>query len=159
MRYLIDGYNLMHALGMGPTPNCVSLERARVRLVEWLAVELHDRTAELCLVFDSTQAGGSVQELRGIRMLFADARTADDLIEELIRKEPAAAQLNVVSNDQRIVAAARRRGIATRTCGAFVDWLHSSDEPKAGSKSICQSEKPIHSSPAEMNEWLERFGG
>lgn len=158
MRYLIDGYNLMHALGMAPRPGGASLERSRVRFADWLAVESHGKEANLSVVFDSVHtAGGGEQLHRGIHMRFADARTADDLIEEIIRADPVPSSLTVISNDHRLLAAATRGGCIAWTCGEFVDWLQA--RTRETSDAVRQEpEKPAAPSGAEMNEWLERFG-
>ncbi len=158
MRFLIDGYNLMHALGMAPAPGSASLARSRLRFVDWLAVESHGKAANLSVVFDSVHAaGGGEQTHRGIQLRFADARTADDLIEEIIRAEPVPARLTVVSNDHRLLTAATRGGCVAWTCGKFVDWLQT--RTKSTSDTVRQEpEKPAVPSGAEMVEWLERFG-
>lgn len=156
MRFLIDGYNLMHALGLAPTAG-LSLERSRLRFLDWIAVEIGKRSHDVTVVFDSTQTrGGNESVYRGIRLVFANARTADDLIEEWVQAETAPATLTVVSNDHRLQSAARRRGCITWTCGEYVDWLQSETKP---AKPAPQSaEKPVEPSDDEMADWLRRFG-
>jgi predicted RNA-binding protein with PIN domain len=158
MRYLIDGYNLMHALGMAPAAGGLSLERARFRFVDWLAVELGDRSAAVTLVFDSNRRSETgEQQHRGIAMIFADARTADDHIEEMIQAEQTPGTMTIVSNDNRLQAAAVRRRCISWTCGQFVDWLQKRATIQTDSSSPAQDEKPAAPSRSEMAEWLERF--
>ena len=158
MLLVIDGYNLMHALGMAPRPGH-SLERSRMRFVEWLAVELGHRCGEVCLVFDSvTSIGGNEQMHRGVRMKFADARTADDQIEELIRAEAVPSRLTIISNDHRLQAAATRGGCLSWTCGEFVDWLQAGKKTPSEPAKAEVEEKPIVPSGSEIDEWLGRFG-
>lgn len=158
MRFVIDGYNLMHALGMAPKPGGMSLERSRVRFVEWLAVAIRSRIIDVCVVFDSQHAGGNEQELRGIRLKFANARTADDVIEETIQAERTPGQLTVISSDNRLIAAATRRGCTAWRCSKFVDWLQSAPPKETEPTGEKEEEKPSTLSRLEMDEWLQRFG-
>lgn len=158
MRYLIDGYNLMHALGMAPTAGGLSLERSRFRFVDWLAVELGERSTTVTLVFDSNRSSNSGEQVhRGIEMKFADARTADDHIEEMIQAEQTPGTLTIVSNDNRLQAAAARRRCIAWTCGQFVDWLQKRPTIHTDSRPPAQDEKPAAPSRSEMTEWLRRF--
>lgn len=158
MRYLIDGYNLMHALGMAPKPGGLSLERSRIRFIEWLAVELGANVGQVSMIFDAVRStGGNEQVHRGLYFRFADARTADDLIEELIASERTPQSLTLVSNDNRLKGAAIRRGCVSWTCENFVDWLQAGTSQPTRSASKPADEKPSPPSNAEMEEWLQRF--
>jgi predicted RNA-binding protein with PIN domain len=152
---LVDGYNLLHALGMAPRPGGMSLERARVRFAEWLAIEMGPRVSLLKVVFDGRDRGGpNEHQHRGVRMIFSAGEKADDLIERMIRDEPNPARLTVVSSDSRIAHAARRRGCAAQTCGEFLDSL--SPPPRAPSSAMEKPEKP--DTPGdEIDEWLKAF--
>ena len=158
MRFLIDGYNLLHALGLGPRAIGLSLERSRSRLIEWLARELGERSNDVCVVFDSrcTRAQ-SEQTDRGVPILYSSGQTADDVIEDLIRKERTPAQLTIVSNDNRLQQAAERGGCAAFTCADFVDWLQTPDRQTKAPRAPTD-EKPSGLSRDEMDEWLKHFG-
>ena len=158
MRILIDGYNLMHALGMAPTLGGLSLERSRFRFVDWLAVELGDRSSTVTVVFDSNRtSSGGPQSHRGMELRFADARTADDVIEEMIRNEQFPSELTIVSNDNRLQAAAMRRQCVSWTCGQFVDWIQRRMEVESDPSPPSPDEKPVAPLRSEMDEWLRRF--
>src|SRR5262245_9957963 len=129
MFYLIDGYNLLHALGAprrraGPG----ALEKARLRLLGRLHGALRDQGPNVTVVFDAARAPAGVPaeaEYHGIRVRFAAGlAAADDLIEEVIRKAPAPKHLTVVSDDRRIQAAARRRRCPVLGCADFLLWLN-----------------------------------
>src|SRR5262245_50616272 len=70
--FLIDGYNLMHAVGLATSamPGA-QFERARTRLLDWLADGAKDR-AELRVVFDAQNAPSPSLETRhrGVRVRF-----------------------------------------------------------------------------------------
>ena len=156
---LIDGYNLLHALGMAPKPGGMSLERSRLRMLEWLAGELGDASADVGVIFDSRMMTGDTEQThRGIWMRFSRGQTADDLIEELIRQEPVPARLTVVSNDHRIQIAAKRRGCLFWDCEQFVDSLPSLKKKPPEVPQVEIGEKPLAPSVVEMDEWLRRFG-
>jgi predicted RNA-binding protein with PIN domain len=161
--FLIDGYNLMHAVGLlGPGPAPGGLDRARTRLLDWLADTTEGRGETLRVVFDAQAGPAPSRETvhRGVRVLFAFRRTADDLIEQLLAAEPVPARVTVVSNDNQVRETARRRGSAALTCAEFVDWCieetpvadaHGSPEPP-------EAEKPEPGATAdEMAAWLAAF--
>ncbi|MDY3558501.1 NYN domain-containing protein [Gemmata sp. JC673] len=126
MTFLIDGYNLMFALGLvGRKTPAPQFERARTKFLDWLASRLKGREASARVVFDAQQAPAPSLETvhRGVRVRFAYQRTADDVIEELVEVEPKPRTVTVVSNDARIADAARRAGCGVASCQEFTDWL------------------------------------
>src|SRR5271154_2768213 len=103
MLYLIDGYNLLHAMGvMRARMGRTGLERARGQLLGLLAGAYGAETNRVTVVFDAAAAPRNAereQQHRGITVRFAvDEEEADDLIEQLIRKASVPKQLTVVSN-------------------------------------------------------------
>ena len=112
---MIDGYNLMHAVGLarqsyGPG----DLEIRRNRLLQQLAARLNPPTIDrTTIVFDAFAADGDSdrhQSVHGLSVVFAPCGTdADSEIERLIASHPAPRQLVVISSDQRLHRAARRR--------------------------------------------------
>lgn len=133
--FLIDGYNLMHALGLvsrtSPAPH---FERARTRFLDWLADGAKGRAASLRVVFDAQQAPSPSLETvhRGVRVRFAFKRTADDVIEELVAVEQKPHAVTVVSNDARVREAGRRAECGVATCEEFTDWLLGDDSEYQG---------------------------
>ncbi len=115
MALVIDGYNLMHAIGLldqrrGPHV----LEKARLALLNTLAESLDPvDLPHTTVVFDAKDAPRHVPssfEQRGISVRFAaEENEADELIEELIRTASVPRRLTVVSSDHRLQTAARRR--------------------------------------------------
>lgn len=160
MHYVIDGYNLLHALGlahkrMGPT----QLEKARLRLLGQLRGALGDEAARATVVFDAARAPPGAereQEYQGIQVLFAvGAGQADDRIEELIRRHSAPRQLTVVSDDHRLQQAARRRHCPVVKCADFMDVLERLRRHRAAPETPA---KPEAVSPQETERWLREFG-
>jgi uncharacterized protein len=158
MQFVIDGYNLMHALGMAPKPGGLSLERARLRFTDWVAVEAGPRVGDVCVVFDAkNKRGQAEQSHRGLRIRFSLGQTADDLIEEWVRDEAVPSQLTIVSNDHRLQQAAQRRRCVAWDCGRFIDWLGADRTAPAPLAPARLDEKPATPSQDEVDEWLRRF--
>jgi hypothetical protein len=159
MRYVIDGYNLLYALGlvhakMGPH----GLEKARLALLGRVAGGAD--AAAVTVVFDAGNAPPGAepeQDHQGVRVLFALKREADDLIEELIGQDSAPRGLTVVSDDRRVRRAARRRHCPVLGCLDFVERLGRPAEPPAAPPDEAPS-KPQGVSRDEVQHWLREFG-
>src|SRR5580704_14168615 len=101
MPFVIDGYNLLHAMGLlgGPVgPN--QLAKARAGLLGLMASAHAADPATI--VFDARRAPADVtsEEVHGpVRVEFAMGEEADDRIEWLIAHDPAPKRLVVVSDD------------------------------------------------------------
>jgi hypothetical protein len=168
MNLLIDGYNLMYRAGLLPRrigPG--TLERARHALINLLLRHLPaEQIARTVLVFDAKDAPPDVpseQQVGGLRVLFArDHDEADDLIEQLIRQESVPRRLLVVTSDQRLrTAARRRRAQAVKS----EDWLDQLERDAATRRPTGpaeptppppQKEQPL--SDEETAAWLQEFG-
>ena len=158
MTFLIDGYNLMHALGLvGRKTPAPLFERARTKFLNWLADGLKGRPAKARVIFDAQQAPVPSLETvhRGVRVRFAFQRTADDVIEEIVDVEPKPRELTVVSNDSRIAEAARRAGCGVASCQEFTDWLISS--PGAAKDGAAKEPDKPEPKAEETDELLRVF--
>lgn len=157
--FLIDGYNLMYAVGLiRQGVPAGGLERARNRFLDWLATTAKDRGALLRVVFDARSApkASAESDHRGVRVLYAFQQTADDLIEELLASETVPSRITVVSNDTRLQEAGRRRGAAVHTCEQFVDWMI--DDSQHALPPSPESDKPEqNATDDEMAAWLTAF--
>jgi uncharacterized protein len=161
MLYLIDGYNLLHAMGvarrrMGPD----GLERARQNLLGVLHGSFGDESANVTVVFDAARPPPGVPaevHYHGIHVLFAiGLAAADDLIEILIRKASAPRHLTVVSDDHRIQKATRRRRCVVRGCGDFLQDMERRRKPSPAATEEPPA-KPSGVSREETQHWLKEF--
>jgi predicted RNA-binding protein with PIN domain len=129
MRWLIDGYNIMHAGGrLGPKLGREGFRRARRRFLDDLAQALgSERAPQTTVVFDASVPPGDfpiVTTYRGIHLVFAlDDEDADTRIELLIGQDSNPATLTVISSDRRIRQAASRRRARPLTADQFWDWF------------------------------------
>lgn len=141
--FVIDGYNLIHALGLlcgkaGPG----DLERSRRLLLERLQAGFSGRAAQVTVVFDASRGPGAIaHDLPGITCIYTPGdREADDVIEDLIRAAAVPRQLAIVSSDRRLKEAASRRGAIAMSCSHFLDWL---EQPLPAAAPPVQDEKGL----------------
>lgn len=130
MRWLIDGYNVCFAVGLlSPNVKEDDLRCGRIGLLSAVREGLPEEAVrETVVVFDSRveidlPEEPEVAAFPGQVRFAAKYREADDLIEELIRREPRPEKLTVVSTDSRIAKAAKRRRAISMTSEAWWDAL------------------------------------
>ena len=138
MRWLIDGYNLMHAAGafgsqdVGGAAFCRRRRRFLCMLADTLGSE---RARETTVVFDAKSPPDDFDletTYGGLHLIFAlGDENADARIEQLIAAHSAPKALTVVSSDHRIRRAANRRKARAVTADAFLDELERLGRKKA----------------------------
>ncbi len=159
MRYLIDGYNLLHATGdlLGRTGRPHGLEKARLALLGRLIALHGDDISCVTVVFDARNAppgAESQHDYKGVHILYALREEADDLIETLIRQESSPRQLTIVSDDHRLKDAARRGKCPSVGC---LDYLEQAGRPALTRPAADGSAKPQSVSAEETQRWLAEF--
>jgi len=165
MTFLIDGYNLMHAVGSVPVGVLAKqFDAARGRFLDWLAESpaLKPYFVTTRIIFDAqhaTRDWGTTTH-RGLTVTFSFQQTADDLIETYLALDPNPQKIRLVSNDQRLQTAAKRVRAKAMACSEFLDWLADPIGPGDGPKDHppAAPEKP-ESSEGELAEYLRVFGG
>jgi len=157
MPYLIDGYNLLYAIGrLSPRSGRAALENARKELLRALGAAAERDGQDVTVVFDAATAppgAGAPQRTGRVEALFAVGQTADDLIEGLLAAPPGH-RPTVVSDDRRLKVAARRRGCPLLGC---LDFYERFLQPRAAAppKTDGEPEKPADDDAAH---WLKEFG-
>jgi predicted RNA-binding protein with PIN domain len=164
MAYLIDGYNLMHAMvDVRPKLRPDELHRLRTRFLNDLSRRLGPVAAsQTTVVFDAARApasGAKAGKHGGMTIRFT--ADADDWIESVLdaRGAPRPGWV-VVSSDRRIREAARRKRVACLTTDQFLDRLEA-DRPalrfegKPGP--AAPPDRPPAPSPAEAAFWRAEF--
>lgn len=166
MATLIDGYNLLHAAGLGRTrygPG--GLEKARRALLGALAAALGSDAGRTTVVFDAAGAPPDVPRqynYKGVAVRFAASHAdADALLGELIGADSAPRQLTVVSSDREIQRAARRRRARAVDSEDYLRELQrrrvqQRDSPGSGADEPAEKRKG-RLSDAELAFWLEEF--
>lgn len=104
---IVDGYNVTKR-GFAE----MSLEQQRKRLVTGLGGIAAQTGDEVTVVFDGAErVHGLPPAPRGVRVLFSrKGDTADELIRQLVRAEPAGRPIVVVSSDREVADGVRRHG-------------------------------------------------
>ncbi len=157
MHLIIDGYNLMHFLGLVRPIGPKSLEKSRLALQEWLRRTHGPAIGNVTLIYDgrlSEHTKREIQDDHGLRVHFSIGESADDLIEELLRRHSQPRNLSVVSNDRRIQEAARRRGALATSCS---DYLDSVMEQGHAPPTIRKGPEKPRPSEEETEHWLKEF--
>jgi uncharacterized protein len=161
MRFLLDGYNLLHALwpADGRHLRAKAWPRFRQRLLDRLRGR--DDSGTITVIFDAAKSPAGVaseEDYHGIHIRFAVGYpSADDLIEELIHAESTPGHLTVVSDDHRLRDAARRRGCRVAGCLDYFESLEAAPPPSPAVEEAPL--KPETVAPDEVEHWLKEFGG
>lgn len=159
MRILIDGYNLLHAIGYhGDLSEPGVLESARVRMLEKLSQYLTEEERKNSLViFDAGHRSKDLEQqyVRDlIRVEFAmDHLDADSRIQELIRDDNVPKQLLVVSSDHRIQRTARARHASFLDSDQWLVLLESRLQSVSAEADPDATLKP----ETENDYWMELF--
>jgi uncharacterized protein len=158
--YLIDGYNLIHAIGLLPRKaGPGGLEKARQGLLGLLKGSFGNAASCLTVVFDASRAPPGVkpeQDFHGIHVLYATGRAqADDVIEDLLQHAAVPKAVTVVSDDHRLQQAARRRRARFLGCHDFLDGLEKTRKRTSPRKKNEERRKELTSE--ETKEWLSAF--
>lgn len=104
---IVDGYNVTKQDWGG-----MSLQEQRTRLLQQLGPVAAQTGAEVTVVFDGQSGvlGAAPRAPRGVRVVFSQDETADDLIRTLVAAEPSGRVVVIASTDKEVAAAARRPG-------------------------------------------------
>ena len=133
---VIDGYNLMHAAGLGRSQyRPGELERNRNRLLNQTAAVLDEQIAsDALVVFDAHLAvprdsdNGPPPPRSPLAVRFSrEGRDADAEIELILETHSSPRQILIVSSDHRLHKAAARR---KATCIDSEDFLRQFDQPE-----------------------------
>jgi predicted RNA-binding protein with PIN domain len=110
-RWLVDGYNVLHAalLGGRGREGPWWSEPGRAELLAW-AERLDDPEAEVWVVFDGSRPAGALAAAPGGRVRQVFAASADDWLVARVREAPRAEALAVVTADRQLAGRTRQRG-------------------------------------------------
>jgi predicted RNA-binding protein with PIN domain len=159
MKILIDGYNLLHASGVfGAVRGPGGFEASRRALLDAVAGLLGDLRNHTTVVFDAAEAPPGLPARYahdGIDVRFArDHASADALIEELIEDHDAPGALTVVSADNRIITAARRRRAKAVSSHEWFTELRAARR----SSGATEAKPAPPEDDREVARWLREFG-
>jgi predicted RNA-binding protein with PIN domain len=170
MLWLIDGYNVMHAV-IGPEgkrlrPSAFRLQRRR--FLNLLADCLgEDRARQTTVVLDAKSPPADFDletNYKGLTLIFAlGDEDADARIETLIAGHSVPRSLTVVSSDRRVRRAATRRKARSLTSDQYLDLLDRFRSDRRREKAAGLPEattvpgRPTPSWADDSAYWLEQF--
>ncbi|MSQ94656.1 MAG: hypothetical protein EXR98_08870 [Gemmataceae bacterium] len=159
--YIIDGYNLIHALGLiqrNLAPG--GLEKSRGALLAFLAGAFGADASSVTIVFDAKAAPpgrARQQRYQGLHIHFAPkGQSADDWIETLIANDKEPAALVVISNDMRLQNAAKQHKSQAWSDQDLLEYLEKRRTPiKPAAEDVEDRGGPL--SAEQMRSWLKEF--
>jgi len=165
MSLLIDGYNLLGAVGIigrGVGPG--SLERSRLALLNFLAESIDpEEIPRTAVVFDAHEPPPGLPrrvEHRGLTVRFSSGyEDADSLIEELIRTDSSPRRLTVVSSDHRLQRAAGRRKAKAVDSDVWYAETVARRARRRTSTAGVPVRPPVPLLEEDVNYWIRQFGG
>ncbi len=165
MAILIDGYNVMHIVGiLGRVVGPGTLQRSRLALLNFLAESLEpEEIKRAAVVFDAKDPPPGLPRTvkhRGITVHFAsDYENADAQIEALIGADSAPRQLTVVSSDHRIQRAAHRRKARPVDSDAWYAEIVRRRRDREQSMPKSSARPPVPLLEEDIHYWVHQFGG
>jgi uncharacterized protein len=126
MHVIIDGYNLLPAIG-STTAGHMPLETGRELLLGLLARYRHRKGHALTVVFDGWQRGQPIESREhraGVQVIYSKrGERADQVIQRLAREYGS--ECAIVSSDHEIINAARAHGAVVMAAAEFAEKLQS----------------------------------
>ncbi len=157
--YILDGYNVLHAIPEYADIVVRDRETARKQLEQ--DVELYCRTGdiEVTIVYDSKHFPNAFTDYIDTRqpiIVFTSlVQEADDYIIEAA-DQIASTGTTIVSNDGKVLAGASHAGCATMSAQEFVDLIRKKSMGTPGKRPEKYRKNGL--SKDEVDEWLKLFG-
>ncbi len=148
MALLIDAYNVLHCTHILPAPYAMmNVER----LCDLLA-DSRWSCSRIAVVCDGAPPSMGATLHGEVDLVYAGGgKDADSWIERFIARTTAPRDLMVVSNDNRIIRAARRRRCRTMDSESFLRQLIRKPQTP-------RPDKPASAGPEETRQWMHKFG-
>jgi predicted RNA-binding protein with PIN domain len=155
---IVDGYNLIHA-APHRFQKMTKLENRRSHLLKIINSSGSLPYDKIIVVFDGQLSNlPNVKESEGkvVEIYSGKHQEADQVIQELIRKESQNSQLKIVSSDHKIRNTARDHLVQVISSQQFWQSLSPTEQKKRGtSEGSSVSDRQL--SDKEVKEWLKLF--
>ncbi len=159
---IVDGYNIIHAWPELEDLTSVSLESARVKLMDILCNYQGASGETVILVFDGylvKGSVGSVTEYNNIYVVYTkEAETADHYIERTVTKIPREYRVKVATNDgleQTIIMGKGATRITARELKMLIEEEEKSIRKNYTEKRPAKNNMLMDNVDAETLAWLE----
>ena len=150
MPYLVDGNNLAHALGFSNGTRADRESCART-----VGGFCRVQGAQATLIFDGPAPAGSRGggQTHRLRIIFSEARSADDLILQLLAGSKTPRDFIVITSDKSLGDKARHKGARVEKAHEFARRL---DRPSKTAGPL--SDKPaVKETSEQIDAWLAVF--
>ena len=157
MHYLIDGHNLIAKLPDIDLSDPDDEIQLILKLRQWTAVS---PKRVVTVYFDGGIPGGHNVNLSNsqVKVIFvSQGKTADSLLIARINRVPNPPEYLLVTSDQEIIAAAKKRKMEHLRSEQFVQQLNGDKEERTLPGPTITDDDPVISD-AEVAQWLELFG-
>lgn len=112
MRHIVDGSNLLGALGLARES-----DESKRQLVCMLAAFARAKRCRVDCVFDGARPDGFAASFGGLSVKFSHPRSGDDLVEHLVAGDSVPCV--VVTSDRALGSRLRSRRVKVETCAEF----------------------------------------
>jgi predicted RNA-binding protein with PIN domain len=156
MPLIIDGYNLLHSIHKTNEDSDVISDIQLCRIVDIFLTQTGQKGE---IIFDGTGPPDKEKfdNMKKLDVFFAGpGGDADAVIENKIKASTAPKRLTVVSNDRRVLQAARTRKAAARKANVFWDNLQKQLSRKKTAHGPAAKRQGL--SESETEQWLKFFG-
>ncbi len=150
--YIIDGYNVIHAIPALRNVLLRDAAQARESLIEHVARLTRRKKFRGTIVFDGERPAGDFTASRApIHVVYSAPQTADDKIKDIIGRTENRSWLVIISSDHEILNFARVCACTTHTSKHFANLLFETET--AG-----EEKEHVTLSKSEVDQWLRMFG-
>ena len=154
MSLIVDTYNVTHVVGILP-PDLAGIDT--LGLIRLISHSRYQRE-KVILVCDGIPHENAPRGRYGpLNVRYAGSnRLADDLIKELVRASSTPKRLTVVTLDQEIIRAAKKRRCKTLGSDDFLKQLAFDHLNQTDPHAAPRPEGPL--GPGEIEDWTHHFG-
>ena len=152
--YIIDGYNLIHAIPSLKKLLQHDAFQAREQLAFLVSRLTFKRKFRCTIVFDGVKPAGIKSPLSHspVHIVFSSPLTADDKIKSLIEFSKSRTSLVIITSDREILNFAKACACETHTSNYFRQLLFEEEENSGVEKDQASLSK------TQIDEWLRIFG-
>lgn len=151
--YLLDGYNIIHAIPSLKKTLLHNADSARELLIHAAGRFALSKKIRCTVVFDGFSPDNAAKNSvhAPVHVVYSSPLSADAKIKQMIERSTKRSLLVIISSDREILSFAKTCSCQTHTSKHFSNLLSGTDE-SVTEKSDTQL------SPSQINEWLKIFG-
>lgn len=151
--YIIDGYNVIHAIPSLKRTMVQDAQSARELLIHSVSQLTLQKKMRSTLVFDgeSPRMTGNQSVHAPVHVIYSFPLSADAKIKSMIEHSKYRSQLVIISSDREIMEFAKVCSCQTHTSKYFANLLSGSSDDITE-----KSDNPL--TPSQIDEWLKIFG-